>query len=66
LTKSHPDKGGDAVRFDLIRTAYEVLSSAEKVTHNASNPMPFGLQFLSPPQDDDAWGDRLYIVFDAL
>lgn len=32
LTKTHPDKGGDAEQFDRIKAAYEVLADPEKVT----------------------------------
>ena len=31
LTKSHPDKGGNAEQFRLIQQAYEVLSDSNKV-----------------------------------
>jgi hypothetical protein len=31
LTKSHPDKGGNAEQFRLIQQAYEVLSDGNKV-----------------------------------
>ena len=32
LTKTHPDKGGDAEQFERIKAAYEVLADPEKVT----------------------------------